>query len=618
MQGGDNEGGYPIGRLLAAFVRTRLADARAHVARAGGVYAVLATIVVLGVCSGASRQPTLEETALRSGTVADFLRDEKIRLYAARETDHFLLPTAAQIIRFGEALQAIQDYETRVDPHALVRARGLLRSVNYGLLSTTDGHWYLRDQRPARGWGSYVLNRAPRSRLTIEVPRALGERHALEAGVALYYETGAWALSVSGAPRRGIDVLAQRGTFYQAFHRRNAAGDVIAVRSASDNVIDDSPGWTPGGVSRIWISGNLPGALQLADLREWVGTLLPIWKASPAANLQRDTTARDYAELYLNGDDASRMVARLEPRVSLQTAWRDEALNEKLDEWLLRDRNFFATDEGAPTPPGDAQFAYFDREVLTPLVRLSESGYVRGKWSDSAMAQLRAIHYAANGMGYGITRVRDRRARQEFLVLDEAAPRRFYRGRYVLRAGGGDGYAVNVPDPANEPNALEYGLTLFESLKARALLVAGATQPAAAETPAPIASPHRSQSMFTLANQVLKRELGDEAFMIVISRGIAPETGIAAHADVSLALADGTMSRGDASPLAVKLLRVVQRSGLSYDFLDATKHVPEPVAMTGGDAEVATLWLSPRAAVAGSAPARITPVSLSRGFGKAV
>src|SRR5690606_2447362 len=98
----------------------------------------------------------------------------------------------------------------------------------------------------------------------------------------------------------------------------------------------------------------------------------------------------------------------------------------------------------------------------------------------------------------------------------------FYRGRYVLRAGGGDDYAVNVPDPTNEPNALEYGLTLFESLKARALLVAGAAHPSDESSRPTIVPTQMEQGVFALANQVLKRELGDAAFMIVISRGMAP------------------------------------------------------------------------------------------------
>src|SRR5690606_29266546 len=120
------------------------------------------------------------------------------------------------------------------------------------------------------------------------------------------------------APVRGIDVLTQSGTLYQAFHRMNAQNQVLAVRSVTSDA-DDAPAWTPGGVSRVWVKGELPAALELAELKKWVGTILPIWKAPPVANLQRDTTAGDYAELYLNGDDASRMVARLERRASVQT-----------------------------------------------------------------------------------------------------------------------------------------------------------------------------------------------------------------------------------------------------------------------------------------------------------
>jgi hypothetical protein len=444
--------------------------------------------------------------------------------------------------------------------------------------------------------------------LLVEVPRPLEEVHAMEAGTAVFYETGAQALAVAGpmnARKPVIDVLTSNSTFFQAFHRIYAHDSVLAIRSAAI-APTESRGWTPGGVSRLWVNKKLPAALEVRQLKALVGTLVVIWKAPPAENLQRRTTPRGYVELYLNGDDASDLVARLESRSLMQAHWEPDGVKESLDDWLGADGATSSSGK-VHAPPSQSQLAFFDHVVLGPLLRIAEAGYGRGKWSSGARAQLRALHYVAQGMGYGITRVRDTKARQEYLVLHETP--RAERGHYVLRAGGGDDYAVNVPDAKRESKALEYGLTLFRSLKARALLVAGDTPQALTNSGAAMESERSDAGVFALVNQVLKRELGEQAFMTVISRSrsrsIAPP-----QADVSLAIADGTMSRGEATPLTKQLLSAVERSGLSYRFVDAAKEAAgSPTSVM--DKEVATLWLSPHARVAHGS-LHSAPVHVSR------
>ena len=550
-------------------------------------------LALLVLCSG----PTLDaemDVALSDGSVAALLRSDKVRLYAAQQAKPRALPTAVQIKRFSAALRTLQAYGEHADPRLLDQTRALLESVKYQLIPGTDGYWYLRDGLAARGWGGYVVNRAPRDRLLVEVPRPLDEVHAMEAGTAMLYETGAQALAVAGpvrAQKRGADAPTARGTFFHAFHRIYAHDSVLAVRSAAIAPTESS--WTPGGVSRLWVNKNLPAAIEIEQLRALVGTLVVIWKAPPVDNLQRRTTPRGYVELYLNGDDASSLVARLENHSVMQADWQPDGVKAQLDDWLLADATTPSSGK-IHSLPRQSQLAFFDREVLGPLLRITETGYSRGTWSLGARAQLRALHYVAQGMGYGITRLRDTKARQEYLVLHETP--RVKRGRYVLRAGGGDDYAVHVPDARRESKALEYGLTLFQSLKARALLVAGDTPQAFADSGAAMESERSDAGVFALVNQVLKRELGEQAFMTVISRSrsrsIAPP-----QADVSLAIADGTMSRGEATPLTKQLLSAVERSGLSYRFVDAAKDAAGSQTSVM-DKEVATLWLSPHARVA--------------------
>ncbi len=514
---------------------------------------------------------------VRTGTLADLLRADKVELYAALETPRHDFPTAVQIRRFSEALRALREYEAHADVRRLERARGLLRSLDYALLASADGHWYLRDRRPARGWGHYILNRAPRSRLLVEVPRTLDERYALEAGLALYYESGARALAIAGAPSApGIDVLKGGGTFFHAFHLAYAQDEVLAVRGPAYRPGTASPGWSPGATSRLWVNDSASAALA-AEVRQWVeGPLVSVWKALPTRNIQRDATPGVYAELYLDIDAAVHMVTRLESRAPRLAAWRHEAIRERLDEWLQRET---AAMGGTAGHRAGWRLAYFEREVLTPLLALSASGGRRGNWSPVVLARLRALHYMADATGHTVLRIHDRRARQAYLVLDE---RDGARSRYIFRAGGGDNYAVNAPGAAEAPQALAYGLKLFHALKARALLVCDTkTEP----------------ERYALAHRVLQREWGDEeAFLTVVSRGWKGDD-LVAQADVALALADGSMSWQDATPLATRLLKAVKRSGLRYRLLERGDHAAlaearRHVDLVGHD-EVVTLWVSP-------------------------
>lgn len=563
-------------------------------------------ISLLALWDGSRSDTKLDAGGSSDGSVAELLRSDKARFYTSQTAT--ALPTAVQIKRFSEALRTLKAHGLHSDAQLLARANGMLRSVNYELAESTDGYWYIRDRLLQRGWGSYVLNRAPRDRLLVEIPRPIDEVNAMEAGLALFYETGARALAIAGskaAAQQGRDVLTSSATFYHAFHRIVADQDVLAVRSAAIGTAENS-GWTPSGVSRLWVNNDLPTSLGMQTLKELIGTLVVIRKASPLEILQRRTTPRGYVELYLNGDDASRLVAQLEGRAVMYARWQSDAVKQQLHKWMLADAAT-SVDGHVVASPSASQQLFFEREVLGPLFRIATVGNKRGKWSAGTLAQLRAIHYVAAGMDYGVTRVRDAKGKQEYLVLHGTTASPQDRSRYVFRVGGGDDYAVNVPDATQEPNALEYGLTLFDSLKARAMLIAGATGKIDRDSDEG-ALKNAGENALSLASRVIKKELGDHAFMVVISRGLTPIAVPKPRADVSLALADGTMSSGDATPLARHLISIVQRTGLSYRLVGSDKYATV-VQADAAQNEIATLWLSRSASVAHQAPRRLPVVA---------
>jgi hypothetical protein len=398
--------------------------------------------------------------------------------------------------------------------------------------------------------------------LLIAVPRPLGEAHALEAGLALAYETGAQAFAVAGAA--GADERAEaipRQSFFHTFHRVYAREDVLAVRSAALDIAGRRARM-PVGASRLWVNRKSPASLELGRLRSRVGALVVIGKAAPGPDLQRDLASRAYAELQLNRDDAARLVTALETRATMPALWRAQAVKARLEDRLKAGTSPHAVPAIAASS--------FEQEILLPLMRLADTGYARGKWSPGANAQMRALHYLAAGTGYGITRLREPQGGQEYVVLHPAGPQTG-RARYVMRAGGGDDYAVSIPLAAQEPQALEYGLNMFRALRARTL-ASGAYLPSPA---------------------ILRERDGDDsaaqASMTIVSRSFPP--GSVPETDVLLAFADGTTSRDTATPLADRLVSAVRSTGRSYRFIDAAVGAPTAASARS---EIATLWLSPR------------------------
>ena len=77
---------------------------------------------------------------------------------------------------------------------------------------------------------------------------------------------------------------------------------------------------------------------------------------------------------------------------------------------------------------------------------------------------------------------------------------------------------VQVPRPLYEYNSYEYGVSLFEHLRARALLIAGAHPDANRDGSADLVRMTHYRSLFSLVNQVMLRESGDEPLLVIHSR----------------------------------------------------------------------------------------------------
>ena len=513
----------------------------------------------------------------------DVVRDDKIGLYRKREANSVAPPLPQELDTFAEGVDALLDYAGHPDAATLARGRAALGRVNYEVYVVDGRYLYLREREPRRGWGLYAIDTRAQNRLLVEVPAPLDEIGTVEAGVSLFERMQARTLAIAGSARKtnvdgSADVLANSQTMLAVFHRQAGRRDVLQVRgdpglglrtSGTGSVRPDS--LEPA--SELWISGQIPLGLNLKQLKNAIGELTIHWGASPSRNFLREQTRESFAELTLSRSDIREVVLRQVGAGSeLPTHTAEQSIEGYLQQWLLQTKGEIAeTGSDLYVIPRLEELLFMDQEVVAPLLKLAIAGPATGHWTPASLKELHYLNGMAGILGYEIIRYRHARTGQNYLILAQkasTAPRRYW-GTYVFRVGPADGYLVQVPRPAFELQSFEYGVSLFERLRARALLIAGASPAANLDGSADVTQARSGANMFNLAAQVILRETGTAPMMAVQSRafGVRADSP-AARADVLLAFADGTIAPQQASNLGLGLARALEQSGHVLQFVD--------------------------------------------------
>ena len=514
------------------------------------------------------------------------VRDDKVLLYQAQERGQTSVPLTHELDLFGRALKALKSYLRQGDEEGRNLATSLLAEIGYQLLEVEGRYLYLRELSPARGWGLYVLDRQGPNGLVVEVPLPLDERGTLEAGLALFSAMEAGGLAVAGTkrdinPDGSADVLLNRQSLFHVFHQTMAQHDAVQVRTytrSSARTIAGGRG-VPGAVdvqqasTSLWIKGNLPPGLDLVKLKGLLEQLQVEWGSLPLANRQRELSRKGFAELVLSQASMRKLRARSVPVKSApQLLVSEQRIDGFLSEWLLGEKGGMARrGSNAYLPPRLDELLYFDEEILTPLLATARMAYTDGRWSPAGLEELAAIQSAALAFDYRLSRYRHQRTGEDFLILfeDEAAMPRRHWGTYVFRLGPARGYLVQVPRPLYEINSFEYGVSLFERLKARALMVAGADPGANLDGSANLVRLEHLRSLFSLVNQVVLRESGDDPMLVIHSRarGYRPELP-QLPIDALLSVVGEVGSSSLSHPLIQGLVGMLEADGFSYGFVD--------------------------------------------------
>lgn len=552
------------------------------------------------------------------GTLIRNLQEDKVTLYRNRVGTDKVQPTAFEKDMFIQGVKSIVTYINDSDPSLLSKAQDMLSKANYDLYRIEDRYYYLREKQPARGWGIYVIDGRAEGGLLVEVPEPLEEWGTLDVGGWLFNLMPAKGLAIGGGTRSKLqstsDVLINRYSIFTAFQRTISGQDILQIRGytpTSTRILGgkrkkQSDIELPEIPSRIWVKNGLPPSLDLSLIRKLLGELPVSWNETPLINRPRSWASNGFAELILNRSSMRSVLARAQSVSAVPLRIGEKSIKGYLNKWLYEKKYRFATrGSNAYIPTKTEDLLFIDEEIIAPIIRLMQTQYSNGEWTQEGLSELRATANAAGVIGYRLTRYRDKNTGQNFLLFYEKEGNTKLRhwGTYVFRLGRASNYIVQVPRPLFEINSFEYGVALFDRLKARAILIGGAHPEANIDGSADLIALRNRMNPFNLASQVILREYKNNNMMVVHSRafGQRPDSPFPRE-DILISFLDGTYRAHELHPLGKSLVKSLHADGFTVRLVDGSPEtagygigsVPQSLYLQQTqNKQFAILWVSP-------------------------
>ncbi|MGB5684323.1 MAG: poly-gamma-glutamate biosynthesis protein PgsC/CapC, partial [Candidatus Electrothrix sp.] len=372
------------------------------------------------VTLSAHNAPALSSSSRQRATsITEVIRTDQVSLY--RNLHRAVSPLPAEMEQFSEALAALETFRQTNEATALQQARQLLASLNYSLERVGKQFLYLREQPPGRGWGIYALRLDPTTHLLIEVPAPLDEPGTAGAGAVLFEKFSASALAVAGTHKnaKNNDVLHSHQSMLHIFQKTFGKSALLQVRGAPQGQTQQTQ------KTRLWVRSKLPDTLNLTILRSLTGSFDLRWGTRKKGNMLREDTEASFAELVLStGGKRALLAGSIFSGEGVISREGELALRGYLQEQLGKSKQESAAKKTAPSAgPLLEELLFFDREVLTPLVRL-----IRTRPENDGLGihkdALDNIADAAAVLGYELVHYRHTISGQEYLVLAQATGQR--------------------------------------------------------------------------------------------------------------------------------------------------------------------------------------------------
>ncbi len=631
---------YGFGYLLTSLLAVKMydKDIAAKVTRATFQTSLAAAVVagLIGFSLSLISRPTADAVApvgaaasppviSAEATPSEIVEREKITLYESRMLSGAVVPLPSEVEIFSRALERIREGGSSLAVSGLSEINDLLYAVNYRASLYGGRYLVLSELEPARDWGIYLLDlsRSGHRALTVEVPSPLASLGLAEAGAGLFELMDGRTLALGGAVRTDPNTSSSAPlsnsprSFFQTFHKVFGGNNVVQIHGIMKKQLRAlRAGRSPDDAERfpsnsLWVKSRLPEGLRVGTLKNLTGDLDIQWKAPPGKNLQRETSRSGFAELFLN-EQARRSIS-LASRHSFPAAGGKQAadVSGPMVQGYIRERILSEKERLAGRgsekykAPKLGELLFFDREVLSPLIRVSFERIPDAPWTGEQLEELETIRSSARVMGFDLVRFSQANGKKEYLILSEPenSPDRRFLGFIVFDPSANSEFLVEIPYPISDLNVLEYGAGLFERMGARCLFFAAAHRDANFDRSADLLQRENKSNLLNLTRQVLFREFADAPMLAVQIRaaGIQPGQPFFRE-DALLHFSDGVVEPGRLSARGRFLLDFLEKENMSIRFVDGS---PETAGYEAGglvplwslaaakNKEYALLWLSP-------------------------
>lgn len=477
-------------------------------------------------------------------------------------------PDAEEAYRFERGLADLLEYGESGDAGLLGAAAGQLGRAGFSVEEVDDRFLVLADAA-SRGGLQFVINRRPDCALAVAVPLASGYEGAFDAGLTIFEGLGARAF-VTGPPDEADSAHPGEPSFQQIF-RASVGGGYLEVRG--------------GERTTLLVDDEIPPGLDLGRLEAICGPFEACWTKPEAAALPASAAfARAGGGLMLV--DESGLLART---VALPA---EEIVTGTLTGFLRREGVAPAeSGSGAYRPATAAELRYLDRHLMAPLFRLT---------ADDLSVRLPALANVADGFGFRL-RLLNHGGDRLLHLQDPAAEGRFW-GEIVVRLpecepASGPVLAFEIPSRSGDGSLLGFAAERFESLRARALIMAGSTGATNPDGSSLLTVPANRDSFFNLAHQALLRSAVGQRPAIVQCRAFAPSPAVGwPDADVLWAVTDRVLPRRELDLLLAPVRGDLEGDGVRV--VDVSDSPDTAAFVVGGNVQSIYMDMAGRAAFA--------------------
>lgn len=471
-------------------------------------------------------------------------------------------PLPNELEAFRAALENLVQLRNAQPSEQLALMLSLLHRAGYVVELIEQRYLLLRPAQKQSSWSTFIVDLQASQSLALELPKPLEARQLIENSLVLLRHLNARSLAIAGNNEISADLVDKKNSFFHAFHVFTARHDTLQIRRQNSQLRAQIPPDKDIENSSLWVASTLPASLDLTRLNRIVGRFNVIWQAAPERNLQRESSPRGFAELFLEKASRRRLVfAALALQADNGAMARHEQQPGGLATRLAPELPWIAaagSEQFALAQP--AQLKYIDVEVITPLVHLAQQAHSTS--AGEIDEELENIATAAQVVGYQLLGYRNTVSQQRYAVLlEQHVPQRRHWGSYAFKLGSAfNPLQVQIPKPLQESQSADLGLYLFDALDADFLLLAGAHPLARQDRASDLSYSEAPPSMFDLVNEVILRE-AQQAAVLQVRALYADATHQANPPDAVFASLDGQRDPSRLAPPLAQALTQLQRWG---------------------------------------------------------